>query len=89
MDKIYEDNGVFNFIYQLPQIFYSSVISALINVIMKMLSMSEKRILEIKKEKSLDMAQKKADNYDKVLTIQNYYKALIKCRKGVMWKGKP
>lgn len=31
----------------------------------------------------------KADNYDKVLTIQNYYEALKKCRKGVMWKGKP
>jgi len=31
----------------------------------------------------------KADDYDKVLTMQNYYRSLRKCRKGVMWKGKP
>ena len=31
----------------------------------------------------------KADNYEKVMTMQNYYGALRKCRKGVMWKGKP
>ena len=50
----------------------------------------------IKRDKEDRVAKKakrdeetKADNYDKVLTIQNYYEALKKCRKGVMWKGKP
>ena len=69
MNKIYEDNGVFNFIYQLPQIFYSSVISAVINMILKLLSLSEKKVLEIKKEKTLDKAKIKANNIKKGITI--------------------
>ena len=42
MHKVYEDNGSFNFVYQIPQIFYSSMISAIINIILKQLSLSEK-----------------------------------------------
>ena len=48
--KIYEDQGSFNFIYQLPKIFYSTIISSLINLIVKFLSLSEKNILKIKEE---------------------------------------
>lgn len=40
-----------------------------------------------KKAKNNEMT--KADNYEKVLTTQNYFNSLKKCRKGVMWKGKP
>ena len=52
MHKIYEDNGVFNFIYQLPQIIYSTLISSIINILATSLSLSEKNILSIKNEKS-------------------------------------
>ena len=31
MHKIYEDEGIFDFVYQIPQIFYSTAISAVIN----------------------------------------------------------
>ena len=48
--KIYEDKGSFNFIYQVPNIFYSSIITSIINIIIKYLSLSEKSILELKKE---------------------------------------
>ena len=51
MHKIYVDNGEFNIIYQLPQIFYSSIVPAVINIILKHLSLSEKSIIEIKQEK--------------------------------------
>ena len=51
MHKIYIDNGEFNIIYQLPQIFYSSIVPAVINIILKHLSLSEKSIIEIKQEK--------------------------------------
>ena len=51
MHKIYEDNGTFNFIYQLPKILYSTIISKLINTIVKSLSLTEKNIIEIIKEK--------------------------------------
>ena len=45
---IYIDKGDFDFIYQLPQIIYSSLISTTINIIIKSLALSEKNIFEIK-----------------------------------------
>ena len=48
--KIYEFKGRYNFINQLPTIFYSSIISLFINIIIKYLSLSENNILKIKYE---------------------------------------
>ena len=62
MHKIYIDEGSFNFIYQIPQIIYSSLISYVIDAIIKYLSLSEKKILEIKrikKRKNLNIKFKK------------------------------
>ena len=53
LHDIYEDSGAFKFLYHLPQILYSTVISAFINVIVKNLSLSQKNLLEIKNEKKL------------------------------------
>ena len=58
MHKITEDHGDFDLIYQLPQICYSSIISAIINMILKKLSLSELQILTIKKSKTLFIALK-------------------------------
>ena len=66
MHKINEDHGAFDFLYQLPQIFFSSVVSAVINMILKQLSLSEKKILALKNEK----------NYNR--TIQ-YSKSIKRC----------
>ena len=52
MHKIYEDKGKFNFIYQLPQIIYSSLISFVLNIILKLLALSESNILSFKKNKT-------------------------------------
>ena len=49
--KIYKDEGIYNFIYQLPQIIYSTIISSAINTIIKFFSLSEKNILKVKREK--------------------------------------
>ena len=51
MHKIYVDKGTFNFIYQLPQILYSSIISAVLNSLLKLLALSEDYILNLKKNK--------------------------------------
>jgi len=51
INEILIDEGDFNFVYQLPQIIYSSLISAIINLIIKYLSLSEKKIIELKQEK--------------------------------------
>ena len=53
MHKIYTDNGKFDIIYQIPQILYSSIVSAIINMILKQLSLSEKNILSLKQVKDI------------------------------------
>ena len=52
MHKIKEDQGIYDFVFQLPQILYSSLICTIINTIVTHLSLNEKEILEIKKEKN-------------------------------------
>ena len=51
MHNIYKNNGRYNIILQIPQIFYSSAVSSIINFTLKQLSLSEKNILELKKDK--------------------------------------
>ena len=59
MNKIYEDKGSFNLIYQLPKIIYSSLISAVINKILKLLALSNDDIIKFKQEKVLkDITEK-------------------------------
>ena len=73
MHDIYKDNGVFNFLYQIPQILYSSIISSLINLLLKQLSLSEKNILEIKKlEINNDV-----NNNEKVKKIKSYLRVKL------------
>jgi hypothetical protein len=50
MHKIYELKGNYNFINQIPIIFYSSIISSFISVIIKYLSLSENDIINLKSE---------------------------------------
>ena len=50
MHKIYQDQGNFNFIYQIPKILYSSIIS----IIVTTLSSSEKNIVSIKNMRKVD-----------------------------------
>ena len=54
MHKIYEDNDAFDIVYQIPQILYSSIISAVINMILKLLSLSEKNILVLKQQNNIN-----------------------------------
>ena len=58
MHKIHEDNGAFDIIYQIPQILYSSIVSAIINMILKLLSLSEKNILTLKQQNNINICIK-------------------------------
>ena len=53
MHKIYEDEGDFNFIYQIPQILYSTLITSFINIVVKFLSLTEKNIIDLKMKKTI------------------------------------
>ena len=49
--NIYVNKGIYNLIFQIPKILYSSIISSLIKVIISYFSLTEKNIVETKKEK--------------------------------------
>ena len=51
MHQIYIDRGVYNFVFQLPQIIYSTVISSIINFIISYLSLTEENIAKLRQEK--------------------------------------
>ena len=55
MHKIYEDEGSYNFAYQLPQIIYSLIITVLIKTALSLLSLTEKSIVKIKQNKKIEM----------------------------------
>ena len=59
MHKIYIEEGKFNFIYQIPIILYSSLISEPTNSIIKYLALSGSIILEIKNMKNFIQFKKK------------------------------
>ena len=48
MHKIYMDYGKYNFIQQIPQIIYSSIVSLVIEILIGMLSFTDKYIYEIR-----------------------------------------
>ena len=64
LHKIYIDGGLFNLLYQIPQIIFSSIISSILHIILKTLALTEKNILELKKIQNSE--------------VDNKYKNLIK-----------
>jgi len=52
MHKIYEDKGKFNFLYQIPQILYSTLISRIIDAIIRPLALSQDNISGFKQEQN-------------------------------------
>jgi hypothetical protein len=51
MHQIYIDNGVYDYLYQLPQIFYSAIISTVIDSVISYFSLTEESISEIRQKK--------------------------------------
>ena len=60
MHKIYEDEGDFNFLYQLPQIIFSTLISKVFNLLFNNFALSEANILDFKNNKSIKHLSKRA-----------------------------
>ena len=70
MHKIYEDKGKFQFLYQLPQIIYSSLISSALNIPLKLLALSNNNILELKKKKKKKHLNKQSKVLNKKLRLK-------------------
>ena len=65
MHKIYEDRGDYNFIYQLPQIIYSFLISVGITKLLSYFILSEDKVAEIVKTNNFEMENKINDLFKK------------------------
>ena len=50
---IYENQGLFSFIYRIPQIIYSTLISSVITLIIRSLSLFENNVIKIKEMKKI------------------------------------
>ena len=70
MHKIYEDEGVVNYLYQIAQIIYSTIISSVISIILRKLSLIEDTILKIKKKKKSNKAIEMLREAHKCIKIQ-------------------
>ena len=67
---IYKEEGSYNFIYQLPKILYSTIISSLVYAIIKFLSLSEKNVLKLKNEENIADIKKKKKRLFKIFKIK-------------------
>ena len=71
MHKIYTDHGEFDFVYQLPQIIYSTIISTILNFLINSLGLSEQNILKIKNSNIISKyVHKKFNNLFRILKIK-------------------
>ena len=70
MHKIYEDEGSFNLIYNLPQIIYSSIISGVLLYFLKLLALSEDLILKFKSNKSTEQLNAREKSLKKCIRIK-------------------
>ena len=68
--KIYYNEGKYDFIYQIPKIIYSTIISSAINLLMKTLSLTEKNIISLKDNIKSNKLEQNIYNLKKCLTIK-------------------
>ena len=71
MHKIYEEKGKFQFLYQLPQIIYSSIISQILNSLFQLLALSEDLIIDFKNNNNVSNADERKIKLIKILLIKS------------------
>ena len=70
MHKIYINNGIYKILFQIPIMIYSTLVSAVINFLLKKLSLTGEQILELKQEKDFLKAKKKSKELIKCIYIK-------------------
>ena len=70
MHKIYVGNGEYNIVYQIPKLIYSTLISSVVNIILRWLSLTEKSILTIKNENNFKISLKRAKSTKNLIIIK-------------------
>ena len=73
MHQISEDGGDFNFIYQLPQIAYSTIISMIIDYATSSLALSQDDVLDVKNHKKIKTIDEKAKQKKHLIRIKSIF----------------
>ena len=72
MHKNYEDSGIWNLAYSIPQIWYSFIISSDINSLIRFLSLSDNQIIKIKQEKNYLKAKEESETNKTCLKVKYF-----------------
>ena len=70
MHNIYVNKGAFDIEYQLPKIFYSALISSILGIILKKLSLSNDEIIDFKKDREEKNVEEKAKKLNSKIKIK-------------------
>ena len=70
MHKIYENKGKFILEYQLPKTIYSFIISIVLNMLLKLLALSNDRIIKFKQDKNKEDVNDRKKSLEKLLKIK-------------------
>ena len=74
MNKIYQDNGEYDLLFQIPQILYSFLSSAIINAMLKWLSLTEHKFISLKQfNKDNIIEQTKKLRYQLIIRIAFFF----------------
>ena len=68
--KQYKEQGKFNFIYQIPQILYSTIITSITNMLLKKLSLSQNDILKLKRNLDIQKVEEASKKIKKCLKLK-------------------
>ena len=70
LHKLYEDKGKYNFLYQIPKMLYSIIITQIISYLLEKLSLSQDEIIDIKENCNLKEINKEIKKVIKYITIK-------------------
>ena len=86
MHKIYTDGGEFNFIYNIPQIIISSLISGFITAIINLLALSDDNFIQLRYESTRKDIRLKSKEMVRLIQIKFGFFFLINlCLLGIFW----
>ena len=71
MHKIYEDEGKYDFIYQIPKTIYSALATQIISSLLEKLSLSQDDILKIKEKDNIKKMKKESQKCLKCIKIKS------------------
>ena len=70
LHKIYEDGGKYDFIYQIPKMLYSTIVSQVISSLLEKLSLSQDLILELKEKGDIKLIKREINKVIKCIKIK-------------------